>query len=322
MNKIISFIIPVYNLEEYLEKCVLSIIENCSSSYIEVLIINDGSSDDSLKIALELSQKDNRVNVLDVPNGGVCKARNLGLSLAKGKYISFVDADDYISTDFNILLNELKNNFELFICKSFTIESNGLSENYFFPKSLESIVLSGKELFQVHNFFRGSVAGVIFNRKFIISNNLSFFESLKNSEDTIFFFLSQYYANKIKFLNLDFYRVFRRFNSASNNYSFGACINQIKSIIIFRDYCKERKISVNKSPLLSFLIYILISNSMNRFVKVKGGFTFTNIKQFLSIIEESQLIPLNLQGINFKRGKISLLNTSPFLSFLLLKLRR
>ena len=91
----ISIIVPIYNVELYLEKCIESII-NQTYKDIEVILINDGSTDKSGIICDKYAKIDDRIIVLHKENGGVSSARNKGLDIAKGDYIAFVDPDDYI----------------------------------------------------------------------------------------------------------------------------------------------------------------------------------------------------------------------------------
>lgn len=95
---IVSVLIPVYNVEKYLERCLESLI-NQTLTQIEIVCVNDGSTDNSLKILEEYSKKDSRIVIVNKPNGGLPSARNAGLDVAKGKYVGFVDSDDYVQTD-------------------------------------------------------------------------------------------------------------------------------------------------------------------------------------------------------------------------------
>ena len=92
----ISIIIPVFNAEKYIEECINSIL-NQTYSKIEIIIINDGSTDNSEKICLELSKKDQRIKYIYQNNAGVTVARKTGVENATGEWISFVDADDILS---------------------------------------------------------------------------------------------------------------------------------------------------------------------------------------------------------------------------------
>ncbi len=98
MNDLISVIVPVYNVEKYLNRCVESIV-NQSYKNIEIILINDGSTDNSRKICDSWSEKDSRIKVIHKKNGGVSSARNTGLDAAMGKYICFVDSDDFVKPE-------------------------------------------------------------------------------------------------------------------------------------------------------------------------------------------------------------------------------
>jgi glycosyltransferase involved in cell wall biosynthesis len=98
-EKLISVIIPVYGVEKYISQCLDSVI-NQSYRNLEIIVINDGTKDKSAEIAKEYARKDCRIKVYDYANGGLSIARNRGLELAKGEYISFVDSDDWLHPDF------------------------------------------------------------------------------------------------------------------------------------------------------------------------------------------------------------------------------
>lgn len=117
MHELISIIVPVYNVEKYLEKCVNSII-NQTYSNLEIILVNDGSTDNSGKLCDNLATKDPRIVVYHKENGGVSSARNLGLDKAKGEFIGFIDSDDYIDPDmYEFLYKELKkNNVDISMC--------------------------------------------------------------------------------------------------------------------------------------------------------------------------------------------------------------
>lgn len=104
----ISVIVPVYNVEKYLERCIDSILKQTYSD-LEILLIDDGSSDKSGKICDEYAKKDNRIKVIHKKNGGISDVRNVGIENAKGDYIGFVDSDDYIADDMFETLYKLSN---------------------------------------------------------------------------------------------------------------------------------------------------------------------------------------------------------------------
>lgn len=120
MKKLISIIVPVYNVETYLEKCVNSII-NQTYKNLEVILIDDGSTDSSGIICDEIARKDSRIKVIHKKNFGVSAARNLGLDNANGEYIGFVDSDDWIEPNmYELLYREIEeNNSDIAICDVF-----------------------------------------------------------------------------------------------------------------------------------------------------------------------------------------------------------
>lgn len=99
MNNCVSVIIPFYNNEKYLEHCIQSV---CDQTYKElnIILVDDGSTDRSLSIAQKFAAEDNRIQLLHESNSGVCRARNYGISKASGKYLTFVDGDDYIGKQY------------------------------------------------------------------------------------------------------------------------------------------------------------------------------------------------------------------------------
>lgn len=117
MNPILSIIVPVYNVEEYLPKCLDSI---CNQSFkdFELILVNDGSTDNSYNICNAYSKKDKRIIIVNKQNGGLSSARNAGIELATGEYIGFVDSDDWIDLDmYELLINNIKkNDADIAIC--------------------------------------------------------------------------------------------------------------------------------------------------------------------------------------------------------------
>lgn len=109
LNPLVSVIIPIYNVELYLRDCLDSVIGQ-SYSNLEIILVNDGSLDRSVEICTEYAKKDMRLKIINKVNGGLSSARNIGLDLAKGDYISFVDSDDVINENFiKILISLLLN---------------------------------------------------------------------------------------------------------------------------------------------------------------------------------------------------------------------
>lgn len=127
--KKISIIVPIYNAEEHLDKCVKSILMQTEKN-LELILVDDGSDDNSLKICKEYEKRDARVRVIHQDNAGVSAARNQGIDIAEGEYIGFVDSDDWIDANmYERLLEEArKTNAEVVMCDATTIFLSGKTQ--------------------------------------------------------------------------------------------------------------------------------------------------------------------------------------------------
>ncbi|MGN0559353.1 MAG: glycosyltransferase family 2 protein [Acutalibacteraceae bacterium] len=119
MNELISIIVPVFNVEKYLPRCIDSIV-NQSYEQLEIILVDDGSPDRCPEICEEWAKKDTRIRVIHKQNGGQASARNRGLDIAKGDYVTFIDSDDYLHPDFISTLYKAltENNAEIAICSA------------------------------------------------------------------------------------------------------------------------------------------------------------------------------------------------------------
>lgn len=125
MSKV-SVIIPVYNSEKYVEKCIRSVMEQ-SYKDLEIIVINDGSTDSSIDILQKLSEEDGRIRLINQENAGVAAARNEGLKLATGEYLVFVDGDDYIGQEYiqNLYCCAQRKHADIVICGLVFADENG-----------------------------------------------------------------------------------------------------------------------------------------------------------------------------------------------------
>lgn len=125
-NPLITIVIPVYNVENYLHKCVNSVI-NQTYTNLEIILVDDGSPDNCGKICDEYEKMDSRIKVIHKSNGGLSDARNAGIDIANGKYISFIDSDDYVDLDYiEFLYNQIfKYNTSIAICSHRVLYDTG-----------------------------------------------------------------------------------------------------------------------------------------------------------------------------------------------------
>ena len=123
----ISIIVPIYNIEKKLNKCIYSILEQTYKNF-ELILVNDGSTDNSLKICNEYKRKDNRIKIINKENQGLVLARKSGLDEATGKYIIFIDGDDWVHKDLlNILYKEAEQeSCDIVACNPYLVYGNGL----------------------------------------------------------------------------------------------------------------------------------------------------------------------------------------------------
>lgn len=137
-NKLVSIIVPIYNVEKYLEKCVCSIL-NQDYNNLEVILVNDGSTDKSLEICERLQKKDNRIKIINQKNLGVSAARNNGFYYSKGDYICFIDSDDIIEIDMVSTLVKLlqENEYEVANCNIHIIEKDKTERNFYTNKNIK-----------------------------------------------------------------------------------------------------------------------------------------------------------------------------------------
>lgn len=139
---LVSVIIPVYNVEKYLKKCVDSVL-NQTYRNLDIILVDDGSTDLSGKMCDELGTADKRVTVIHKQNGGLSDARNAGLNVARGEYYAFVDSDDYISSDMiEIMVNSAReNSCEIAICNMVRFSESGESALFYHPVAQKQILL-------------------------------------------------------------------------------------------------------------------------------------------------------------------------------------
>lgn len=140
---IISIIIPVYNVEEFISKCIESILSQTFKNF-ELILVNDGSTDRCGEICDEYARKDKRIHVIHKANGGQSTARNVALDIAKGKYIGFVDGDDYIASDMYEQLYDAMVSYDadISVCGRYNVSNNKITPFFTMDTSL---VMNSKE---------------------------------------------------------------------------------------------------------------------------------------------------------------------------------
>ncbi len=243
MEDLISIIVPIYNVEEYLEKCVDSIL-NQTYKNLEIILVNDGSSDDSINICNRYEKEDSRVKVIHKQNGGMSDARNTGMKIASGKYIGFVDSDDYIKEDMIENLYNLlqKNNADISICAYELLDKN----------KTPSVKLNG----EVYSFNNIDAIQELLKSKFITSHcwNKLYKKQLwenvqfpigRKFEDMAVMHLVFEKAEKIVYKNEIEYYYIKRSNSIMKSIS-DKLVNDLREMSILREEYIKKNIAQNE----------------------------------------------------------------------------
>lgn len=220
-NELLSVIVPLYNAEKTIERCINSLL-NQTYKNIEIILIDDGSYDKSYSICKKYQNKDDRIVLLHQINSGVSKARNLGLSVARGIYIGFVDSDDYIENNtYCMIINKMKKtNSKIGICNYFFETEDGKEIlNYNNPDLFFSRESFPNKMFE-NLSINGYLCNKVYHRSLIFKNKLSIClnENIAMLEDNLYnyeIFDTNESFNCI-YLNNKFYHYVQYNNSACN----------------------------------------------------------------------------------------------------------
>lgn len=327
----LSVIIPLYNSGKFLETCIDSLLhQDIIVSDYEILIIDDGSTDKSLEVANALADKHNNVFVYSKLNGGVGSARNLGLSLAKGEYLYFIDPDDYLMPK---VLNDLLSN----------AESNKLDILTFISKPTKNVNLklepSNQDTLDLSNIFSGEdyiskynykneIWWYIIRRTFIEESKIRFIED-RWMEDAILTAQLFLKAQKIAHLPIDAHRHLIVENSAMSSKEPSQYLKVIddnrNAAIVFESLIKSlEKGSTNpdcikrlRTRQQSFVFFLMIR-------ALKSTIEIDQVKKIMEDVSETNAYPFNIfPGIDYKGLQyvvLSRLFNHKQLSYLLFKL--
>lgn len=231
-DKLISFIVPVYNVEKYIETCIKSIL-NQDYQYFEVIIVDDGSSDNSCAIVDDLAKTDERLLVVHKVNGGVSQARNTGLSIARGEYILFIDGDDFIEPGYASFFVSLIERYKCDIAmntNNFTsIDSLQVDYEYSYTIKAEKAI---EYIYLGHIFV--AVWNKIYRRSFLIENNINFNNDIWFGEGMLFNIECLQFTDKVAIGNRKLYH--QVYNRAS----------AMRSFNLESNYCGIRSLKLQK----------------------------------------------------------------------------
>ena len=234
-EELVSIIVPIYNAEKYLNKCLDSLTKQTKKE-LEFILVNDGSTDKTEEIIKEYQDK--RIKYFKNKNQGIGKTRNFGISKSTGKYLMFVDSDDYLEKDAcEILYKKIsKEGADLAICDFYKVYENGKTEEIHLPKFSSTTLKKTPSLINDINL---SPWNKIYKRELITKNNLKFIENLKY-EDAPFVINAMDKAKKIVKVDecLNYYVIHGNSETTVRDKK---CFDILKIVAIIRENLKEKK---------------------------------------------------------------------------------
>lgn len=260
MDKV-SIIVPIYNAEKYLKKCLDCIVTQTYKE-LEIILIDDGSIDNSLNICKEYAKYDGRIKIIHNKNHGVSYSRNCGIKIATGKYITFIDSDDTVSKDYikELISVNKYNDFDLVIC--------ALRHKMVYGKKIVSkdIVLDNENSLSgnIKKDYRFLLEYLLapylklFKRCIINKYNILFPEDLLLSEDQVFNREYIKHVRKYKFINKCLYNYYHRNNNSLSVRTSNKCWeSDIKNIILMKNFFETEEIEGGTTLLVNHAVCLL-----------------------------------------------------------------
>ncbi|MGJ9459038.1 glycosyltransferase [Oceanobacillus sp. CF4.6] len=280
----VSVIIPLYKVERYIHKCIESVL-NQTLYDIELILVNDGSPDKCGDIADEYKEKDTRVKVIHKKNGGLSSARNAGLAIASGEFVSFIDSDDWIEVQMIEIMykNAIRSNSDVSICNYNRVFENHIKTSCLSIKDevvdINEIGLSEYYYQYFFLYIHGhEVTNKLYKRS-IIDDYLITFENNKEvfSEDVLFntYFLCN--AERICSTRYSFYNYLQRSNSIMNSPRINLTMQYYSLVEKLIIYAKKNDKQEDIRNIAPVLLYYLIRTSLNNLMKRENNIDILRI---------------------------------------------
>lgn len=279
---LISIIIPMYNAKDSIKRCVES-IQNSTYKNIEIILVDDGSTDETVEICTKMKNIDSRIKVITKTNSGAGFSRECGVSVAKGKYIGFVDADDYIEdTMYEKLYNRIvKENLDVCFCGNYEVFSDGrkVKNNIRFPyeiydqENIQKYVIRNAVWFTSENSNENPMFSIwrgLYAIEIIKENNIHFLdERVVGSEDGIFNFQVLCNTKRLGFIKecLYYYGIYQ--NSLTNDYSRWDSKHDLRSnnwYSYIENYVKKKHVEDYVMPYLNAEYLCKVRRSINALI--------------------------------------------------------
>lgn len=288
MQNLISIIIPVYNVEEYLAECLDSVLAQTYKN-LEIIVVNDGSTDRSGEICQEYAKKDQRIILIEKENGGLSDARNAGIKMATGEYLMFLDSDDYwggqIVSDLSKIISDSNPDIILHEYSLINgIESEKELDNSYEAKNFKKDFHSLVEM----NKYKSNAWTKIIKRNILLGNDILFEKGLLHEDVAYSFDISPFINTYVYYPN-DFYKYRIRSNSISNKLK-RKNINHLLLIIDKRlDFLIENKNIFIYKGLKSFLMKN-ISYTLVHYLNQNNRVLWAEYFLFIRIIKKSRKV--------------------------------
>ena len=291
---LVSIIIPVYNAEKYLSKCLDSVI-NQTYSNLEIILVDDGSTDRSGIIYDEYAGSDKRIKVIHNTNSGVSNARNTGIRICKGDYVAFIDSDDYVDKIYISSLLEplMKDDYDIVFCSFLDLYAESNKKTYHLLSDGELSNLTGNFYEDYHAFKEILFYPVLklYKIDVIRDNNICFPEDFTDGEDQIFNF--SYYENvkNYKYINQALYiYCHRSVTSLSSQKTFPSYYSNLEKLKREKAFYKKHNIACCESLLINNAMML-----MRRFSIINSVLDYSGFKQRIKAI--SQVVWEELENI-------------------------
>lgn len=277
----VSVIIPIYNAEKTIEKTINSII-NQTYEELEIICINDGSTDETEKILRRIEDKDNRVKVIYQKNAGVSKARNTGIDNASGKFICFIDADDYIQNDYiKECINILRVEKSDLLCTSYMEGNKKISVEEKFIQHLDKKKI--EEQILTSNYFN-TVWAQILKANIIKENKLRFNENIIYGEDLLFNWDFITHAQKITYIDFPGYIYIYNQNGITQSSDIEKVLKKIKDTFnVYKRFCRKENEEQVKNIILNKL-----NLNVRRLILNNKKITYKQITEMLKKVEKEK----------------------------------
>ena len=259
---LISVIVSIYNIADYLNRAIESIIRQTYKN-LEIILVNDGSEDDSLEVCQSYAKNDKRIVIIDKINEGLSSARNAGINLAKGEYLFFLDGDDFVHLQIieSLYISSQYNNADISICKFITtnVEEKLLWKNEINKKQIINKMKVNTQTEAIDQLLLGDKYvefTVVWNKLFRkeVFYNVRFPIGKIHEDDFVMYKLFSY-ANIINYLDIELYCYVRRLGSITNR---GFSEKEFDKVEAFRqraDYMIQKKECIEKSILTYLWCY-------------------------------------------------------------------